>query len=234
MTTEPSTGLALPSPGTATLPATYERAKEALDVCQRVDECKDWADKAAALASYAKQADDQTLHKLATRIQVRAVRRAGELLREFNKGVGPPVRNGMGAHTITQREAAEAAGFSKNQEVQAVRVANVPEAEFEAAVESDTPPTVTTLAARGTVKQGTDRPAGQWVPEATRVSSLLGSLARFCQEQSPADVVQGVFAHERAGLREQIGVIGRWVEAFIDAMEEQDHAEQIHRGTGTE
>jgi hypothetical protein len=28
--------------------------------CSRIDECKDWADRAAALASYAKQADDET------------------------------------------------------------------------------------------------------------------------------------------------------------------------------
>jgi len=38
---------------TAQLPRTYEAAKRALSECSEVDECKDWADKAAALASYA-------------------------------------------------------------------------------------------------------------------------------------------------------------------------------------
>jgi len=57
--------------------------RRALATCERIDECKDWADKAAALASYAKQADDQTLHHLATRISARAIRRAGELLQQF-------------------------------------------------------------------------------------------------------------------------------------------------------
>ncbi len=41
----------------ARLPRTYEAAKAALSECQQVDECKDWADKAAALASYARQAE---------------------------------------------------------------------------------------------------------------------------------------------------------------------------------
>lgn len=40
---------------------------------------------------------------------------------------------------MTQRVAAEQAGMSKDQEVQAVRVANVPAEEFELAVESDDP-----------------------------------------------------------------------------------------------
>ena len=46
--------LSLPSVPTAQLPRVYEAAREALTTCQNVDECKDWADKAAALASYAK------------------------------------------------------------------------------------------------------------------------------------------------------------------------------------
>lgn len=67
----------------ARLPQTYEAARVALAECERVDECKDWADKAQALASYARQADDETLEKLALRIRARATRRAGELLKQF-------------------------------------------------------------------------------------------------------------------------------------------------------
>ena len=45
----------------ARLPVSYEAARTALANCAQVDECKDWADKALALASYAKQANDETL-----------------------------------------------------------------------------------------------------------------------------------------------------------------------------
>ena len=67
---------------TARLPANYEAAKRALSQADRVDECKTWADKAQALASYAKQAGDKTLFDYAKRIQARAIRRAGQLLNE--------------------------------------------------------------------------------------------------------------------------------------------------------
>ncbi|UZF93180.1 hypothetical protein [Bosea sp. NBC_00550] len=72
------------SPAAARLPQTYESAKNALAECVSLDECKSWADEAAALASYAKQADDEELMRMATRIRARAVRRAGELLKQLD------------------------------------------------------------------------------------------------------------------------------------------------------
>ena len=82
------------------------------------------------MASYAKQADDDSLHKTAIRIQSRAIQRCGELLREYNKGVGRPKENRAGTGPISQRAAAEEAGMSKRQEKTAVRVANIPKEEF--------------------------------------------------------------------------------------------------------
>ncbi len=78
----------LPSVADATLPAKYKAAKTALAECKRIDECKDWVDKSAALASYARQSNDPELEKMALRIRARASRRAGELLKEIEKGSG--------------------------------------------------------------------------------------------------------------------------------------------------
>jgi hypothetical protein len=77
----------------------------------------------------------------AMRIQARATRRCGELLEQFQTGPkgGRPKGNGGNAPTVSQREAADAAGLSKDQEVTARAVASVPADEFEAAVESDAP-----------------------------------------------------------------------------------------------
>lgn len=66
----------------APLPIVYERATKALAECARIDECQDWANKAKALASYARQSKDDTLRKMADRIQARAIRRCGELINE--------------------------------------------------------------------------------------------------------------------------------------------------------
>lgn len=203
----------------APLPQMYESARYALSECVRVDECKDWADKAAALASYAKQADDDRLMKTAMRIQARAIRRAGELLETFNKGVGRPKENGTGADTISQRKAAERAGMSKRQEVTAVRVANVPETEFEEAVEGDKPPTVTALAEKG--KKGgvtvMERNGGKAPPGFKEATNLLGSVdrfAEFCHENPPESVASGVMDYEEDGLRKQIRVIAGWLDEF--------------------
>lgn len=140
------------SPGAARLPETYEVAKAALAHCVHIDECRDWADKAAALASYAKQANDDELMKMATRIRDRAIRRAGELLKQIEpqQGTRTDLQPTGGTDSkLTRTEMARRAGMSDRQQVTAIRVANVPEDEFEAQVESDNPPTVTALAEQG-------------------------------------------------------------------------------------
>jgi hypothetical protein len=147
------------NPATAKLPAAYEGAKNALSHCVQIDECKDWADKAQALASYAKQANDDELMKMATRIRDRAIRRAGELLKQIEPATGKnnqyvQVKGGDAPTFHSRKQAAEDAGMSRDQMHTALRVANVPREDFERQVESDKPPTVSQLA-----QQGIQRPA---------------------------------------------------------------------------
>lgn len=140
------------SPAQAKLPQTYANAKTALYNCVTVDECQSWADKAAALASYAKQAQDEELMKMATRIKARAIRRAGELLKQIEpkRGANQNIGDGDGPKVETRKEVATAAGLSERQAKTAIRTANVPDTQFETLVESETPPTVTKLAELGT------------------------------------------------------------------------------------
>lgn len=176
----------------APLPIAYREACTALAHCERVDECKDWSDRAAALASYARQAKDQALFNAAMRIQVRAVDRAGALLKEFD-GHGNNQHTDGADSKLTQREAAEAAGMSERQQVTAVRVNNVPRDEFEELVESDTPPTVTELARAGTRKrQREPDPIGpvwaDWVFSVKHLRSLptCGLEALAARRELPA------------------------------------------------
>jgi hypothetical protein len=201
----------LPGVARAKLPASYEGAREALDKCQRIDECQTWADKAEALASYAKQAEDDGLRKMADRIQARAVRRCGELLRAIEaaanqhraRGGGPPSR----------AQAARDAGLSRDQKRNAMRVAAVPREEFEAAVESDDPPTVTQLAEQGTkrvlVDLGGRDPADFQV--ATHALGALRQLAEFAQRTDPAAVRRGSFDRERKAMAANVDVILDWL-----------------------
>jgi len=136
----------------APLPQTYQNARTALAECQALDECQDWADKAAALASYARQADDVDLEKMAIRIRSRALRRAGELLKQIepNAGGRPSKTTDGTVSSFSRKAAAEKAGMSERQQVTAVRIANIPKADFERQIESSYPPTVTELAQQGT------------------------------------------------------------------------------------
>jgi hypothetical protein len=214
----------LPDIGRAPLPVSYERAKTALATCTAIDECKDWADKSAALASYAKQADDQTLHHFATRISARAIRRAGELLKTFQNeraGAGRPSKLTVGPHgqlpESTQRQAAASAGMSEHQELQAVRVANVPAKDFEAAVESERPATVTRLAELGK----TSKPAPPGFVAATHAIGTVKEFAAFCQAHPPEFVAGGVYAYEAPKIRTHVTAIEAWLKVFVAGLKEE-------------
>jgi hypothetical protein len=193
----------------ARLPETYNNARRALAECNRIDECQDWADKAEALASYAKQADDDTLRQMADRIQARAVRRASELLKQYPNGHGGPREQVAATGDLpSQRQAAHAAGMSDRQYRTAKAVGDVPEEVFEAAVESNDPPTVTKLASMGTVPR----------PGFKKATHLLGAVRRFsefCAENEPEGVASGVMDSEVGELREMVSHIDGWLDRFV-------------------
>lgn len=215
------------SVNSAPLPQTYEHAKLALSECNRIDECQSWANKAEALASYARQADDDTLRKLADRIQARAVRRAGELLKQFDgKGRNQYSEDNNGT-VVTQKQAAEQAGMSQRQKETAVRVANVPEGVFEAAVESESPPTVTKLAEQGKKhrpksekpeyadKPGLGGPVPDGFQEATTLLGTLARFAEFCAKNGPEHIANGLLPKETEKVRQHIAIIDTWLDKLV-------------------
>ena len=212
----------LPSVATARLPAAYEAAKSALAECARIDECKDWADKMAAMASYAKQAKDDGLHKMAIRIQARAIRRCGELLQaimpaknqyENARGSGPPSRT----------QAAEDAGLSRDQRRTALRVAAIAPEEFNRAVESDDPPTLSDLAERGTQKREPLIDLGGRDPDDYRAATMAMGEVRQMFEMTleyPVDMVlRGLGPRDKiARFREQAEAAREWLNLLLERL----------------
>jgi len=187
-----------------------------------VDECQDWADKAAALASYAKQANDDELVHMATRIQLRAVRRCGELLRSI-----APATNQHDARAgdhPSRTQAATDAGLSVHQRKTALRVAAVPEAEFERSVESEHP-TVTEMAERGTRKvPEVDLLEGRAPVDfkaATSVRSWLIPLAELVLSISPEAVARGSRPRELPILLRHVSTLQPWLAALAGALTEE-------------
>jgi hypothetical protein len=199
----------LPAMADAPLPMAYENARTALARCNSLDECQSWADKAAALASYARQANDDSLLTLAKRIQGRAVRRAGELLKQIKPQPGKRTDLQPNDGAVTRLQAADDAGMSERQRVTAMRVAEVPAAEFEAAIESPAPPTITEIAEAGRTKRPItplgDRSASQF-NQALHFVALVRRYADALSAQGLA-AVEFLDDGERAEMRRHIARI---------------------------
>jgi len=202
----------------APLPEKYQAAKQALSVCQSVDECSTWAKKAAALASYARQADDDSLETMAMKIRARAIRRCGELLKELpSKAHGREVGGRPSTSQRSERaQAATGAGMSRDQVKQAVRVASIPAKAFEAAVESETPPSIEVLAEQGTKKkpvplvdiEGRDP---RDFNNALQLAAAFDAFAKHLSTITPEAFLRGALDRHVALATRGIAVIEAWV-----------------------
>jgi hypothetical protein len=204
----------------AVLPATYEAARLAIAECDRIDECKTWADKAAALASYARQAKDDSLAVMARRIQARAERRAGELLKLIpraddstrfgREGDRPP---------MTRTQAATDAGLSEHQRKTALRIAAVPESQFNRQVESAKPPTVTQLADQGREMRAASAAAPSAVhTSAPEVCKAVADFASACGQIDATKAGLELTAREAAEIRKAVTKIDNWLDRLMNSL----------------
>ena len=199
----------------AKLPATYEAARNAIAECERIDECKTWSDKAAAMKAYATMRDDKTMHNLALRIQLRAERRCGELLRQVEPAQGGDRGNAAtgGRPPIGSRKAAaDHAGLSEHQRKTALRVAAVPEVEFNRQVESERPPTVTRLADQGRTQRAlVADPTAETFKAAC---SALGEFAKFCDTHDATETAQTFGVDDAEMARRCVATLHQWLDTF--------------------
>ena len=178
------------------------------------------------MASYAKQADDKSLYNMAVRIRARAIRRCGDLLKQVEKRSGKATAHKSTAgDTFTRKKAAKQAGMSKRQHITAMRVANVPEEEFEADIESDNPSSIAELEAKGTKKQ--EKPLidlqGRDPKEFQLATEAQGALRRFAEFANTADqaaVVRGSFPRERRELKDWASITIEWCKGLIRTIQE--------------
>lgn len=206
----------LPVPGdsSALLPQKYEAARAAIAECERIDECKDWADKAAAMAAYARQAKDDSLRVMAVRIQARAERRCGELLKQIPRA-DEATRYGKVAAVppVTRTQMATNAGLSERQRKTALRIANVPKATFDAQVESPRPPSITQLAEQGRMQR-------VLVPDLAverfkAACAALQQFAAFCDAHDAIETAQSFGAEDVEMARRCVSTLDEWLDRFI-------------------
>lgn len=120
----------------------YDQAKKAIAEYKSVDEVKDFRDKAMAIEAYAKQANDMALEWDAARARVRAERKCGELLAQTEKAKGAAgtssnqYQKEVQSPDVTAPKTLEEMGLTKKQSSDFQKLANVPEEEFEKAVDN--------------------------------------------------------------------------------------------------
>lgn len=197
----------------APLPVVYENAKNALSQCSNIDECVDWADKALALASYARQVDDDELERLANRIRARAIRRCGELLASFD---GQGKRNDLKLYTDgdTKSSAATKAGLSKRQKDQAVNMANLMAEDFEALVDADEPLSPSEIAEKGK-REYLSKKKPEGFADAIYFKGSLQRLFEKTEEFEPLYILGGMSDDDKSECKALIDRIEVWFDKFI-------------------
>ena len=114
--------------------------------------------------------------------------------------------------------------MSKRQQVTAVRVARVPAADFEALIESETPPTITALAALGTDKRPeTIVPPG--FADATHVLGIMREFALFCAGRSAVDIGAAILPHEVERLRADRATVDTWLTECFRNLNRRRHVD---------
>jgi hypothetical protein len=144
------------------------------------------------LASYARQARDDTLFNFATRIKARALDRCGELLRRIpaSQGGRPETKDVADLSLSPRQQAAQNAQLSERQRKTALRINSIPRERFEALVESEKPPTTTQLAEMGKKKrQRPLRDLGNRSPEHfAAATALTEKIEQFMRESETVDI----------------------------------------------
>lgn len=209
----------LPAINSAILPPSYEDACTAIDKCYQLNECKDWADKAMAMASYAKQSKDDFLMNMSIKIKARAIRQCGNLLKQVEPATGKHWQDKeSGDHTLTRKQAMEDAGMSSQQGNQALNVANIPEDKFNHMVEDDHA-TITTLAKAGREALTSKKPEG--FKEATMAIGYMRRMVVGSEEHTVDKFKEGMKEKEIQTMKEQAIYMIAWLNDLIIDMENE-------------
>jgi len=206
----------------APLPVVYENAKVALSECYDLDECKSWSDKAKALASYAKQADDTELEDMAKRIRGRAIRQMGVILKEFDARGGDRGNQYTGGKKdatvhFAKNLAAEQVGLTERKMKQATRLANIDEMEFESRMEAENPPNISELEELGTKKRKNPHPNHK---DALHISYDVKDLAeRISKAPSPEKLLEAFNWTDKERIKNNWHIVRDYLDKVFDIIE---------------
>lgn len=205
--------------GQGALAVRYEDMCRAIAECHRIDEVKEIRDKALALEVYSKQARNTDAERKAADIRLRAERRAGVLLKDLAeaemRAIGPQQRApGPGRGKASPHATLSEIGVTRDQSSKWQRLAQIPEAEFEAALrDPDKKPTTAAL-----IREIRD-PAASTVARLPDDSLWLwGRLRDFERDEYASKDPGAVFGAMTDTMQADVRRIAPTAIAFLSAM----------------
>lgn len=197
--------------------ALYDAMLSAISVCDRVDEVKDIADKAAALRLYYRQAGNREAEQQAANVRLRASRRIGELLAELARAQG--TRNDFVQTSDKVRspfaDALFETGISRQDASRFQKLAEVPQDEFEQALATG-PATTESIIAKAKVGKSYAVPPPRVSDDALAVWGILRDFERSYLTADPSELLDGMT--ER--MVEDVIRLAPLVAGFLSTLEE--------------
>lgn len=194
------------------MPVLYREAVAALERCSTMDEGKYYADKADALAAWAKIYGSDEDSKAAARLKLRAYARMGVLAFELRPGNRSQEKFGIGS-----KKGANALlrdhGLNSAQASSALALARLPKTKLDVAAEKAISP----HAAYRAFAVQNSRCSDAWKKFAHGGSSA-GAFLSFCRNTEARHLAQALDIDEIKKARETIVEVWEWLDAFEQAL----------------
>lgn len=201
---------------TAKLPVIYEDACRGLAECRTLDEAMYYADKADALAAWAKIYKNDVAGVEAKRLKLHAYRRMSDLAEEVspidltkNRGKGSGRTGGKpGPHKLLIAQ-----GFSKGQAQVIRRVGATPEKQFQRLVREGAGTNRASQFGRGFSPLSRTFLSQAWVT-ATRDTNSLLHMRRWMRKHDAKELGRGIWPDEVLAAKALIVEIQEWLDEF--------------------
>jgi hypothetical protein len=187
----------------------YDAMVRAIDAAYAVDEVKDIRDKALALQVYAHQAQNHEAERQASRIRIRAERKAGQLLAQMNKAKGarePGTNRGLTRSCETTASTLADLGVSRDQSSRWQKLAEVPDQDFEKALAD-----LTAMPTTNGVLRATQEPKPNPVSnDALRLWDQLRDFEEML-EKNPAEVMETMTTPMKDDVHTRAPRVSAWL-----------------------
>ena len=191
---------------TANVPILYSAAIKALAECRHIDDAKYFADKADALAAWAKIYKSDQASIESKRLKLHAFRRMGTIASEIR----PNARGGHGGSTPGTRSLLLESGLSCQDAASVAAVTKLTKKKFRKAVDADVPraPSFYTSTFRG--NDGKHIQSKSWIRLHHRGGDSVGKMLHFCRKNDPKEIARDLTPSESKKVREMAIEIIEW------------------------